>query len=883
MTPIADYHNLTAAETLKNLNVSEKGLSEREAGHRLKKYGPNILPKEKKFSRLKIFLSQFRSPLIYILLAAAVLSAIVGEAVDALVISAAILINIIIGFIQEDKANRALAELKSIVRRRTMAMRDGEEKEMAIELLVPGDIVILGEGDIVPADGRLLHTVNLEVGEAGLTGESMPVYKNIAPLAKDTILAERKNMVFMGTAITAGHGVFVVTVTGKNTRFGEIALFLREVKEEKTPLEIRIEKFSYFLGAAITILAGGIFVFGALSGKNLLEMFLISAAVAVASIPEGLPTAVTIILAFGARALFKEKALLRRMVAAETLGSAGIICVDKTGTLTLGEMRATGLETLSGELLASRDGLNVGQKKDLELAAKISVLCNNAVLSGDGGNGFGSRGNLTERALLIFGRDAGFKKEKLQKECPRLFEIPFSSERKYMATINDGEGAMVFVKGAPEILLPKCASAERGGRTEPFSPEIKKQISKKIEEAAESGLRVLVLAYKPVKNVELFEEHDVRGLIYVGFIFFKDPLRPNIAKTVALAKEAGIRTVMITGDHRLTAAAIGREIGLRTTKENILEGPEIDALPDAELKRAILNVDIFARVSPRHKVRIAAAWRSRGEVVAMTGDGINDAPAIKEADIGIALGMGSDVTKEAADIVLLDNNFKTIVSAIERGRIIFENIRNVIVYLLSDSFIEIILIAGSLMLGLPLPLTAAQILWVNVFNDTFPGMALAFDRGASDVMKQHPRKKSAPLLSKRMKSIIIIVSIVTNLSLLGIYYFVLRWTDNLLYARTVAFAGLAIDSLFIAYSCRSLRKNLWHFSFWKNKILNASIVFGILALILVIYLPALQELFKVVALDIYAWAALILFGILNLILIELVKWIYIRKTKLALN
>lgn len=875
----AAYHNLTAAETLKHLHSSERGLSEREAAARRKIYGRNVLPREKKLSRLKIFLSQFRSPLIYILLAAAVLSAAVGDAVDALVVIAAVLINVVIGFIQEDKANRALAELKKIIKRTAGVMRDGKEYEIAAEHLVPGDIVILGEGDIVPADGRLLAVANLETDESGLTGESLPINKSVAPIAPDTVLAERRNMVFMGTAVGGGRGVYVVTETGSSTRFGEIALLLREVEEEKTPLEIRIEKFSYFLGAAIVFLAGGVFVFGVFAGRNILEMFLISAAVAVASIPEGLPAAVTIILAYGSRALFKKKALLRRMVAAETLGGATVICTDKTGTLTIGEMRAEFFENFAGRRLRPKKDMGAADKKDLELAAKISVLCNNAVLTDGGG-----RGNLTERAFLIFGREAGYKKENLDREYPRLSEIPFSSDQKYMATMHREDGKpVIFMKGAPEILLARCAYAEQGGKTESMKSEMKKIIAAKIEEAAEGGFRVLALAYKRRDAAGPLEARDLRDMVYAGFVAFADPLRPHSAETIALARAAGIRTVMITGDHRLTAASIGRQIGLRTGKENILEGAEIDAMPDTELSRAIWNADIFARVSPRHKVRIAAAWRSRGEVVAMTGDGVNDAPAVKEADIGIALGTGSDVTKQAADIVLLDNNFKTIVSAIERGRIIFENIRSIIVYLLSDSFVEIILIAGSLILGLPLPLSAAQILWVNIFNDTFPGLALAFDRGDHDVMKERPRKKSAPLLSKSMKSIILIVSLVTNLSLLGLYYFVLRRTDNLLYSRTIAFAGLAIDSLFIAYSCRSLRKNIWHFAFWKNKILSVSIFCGILALFAVIYLPPLQNLFKVVALDINAWLMLLSFGVLNLVVIELVKWVFIRKTQLTDN
>ncbi|MFH1193629.1 MAG: HAD-IC family P-type ATPase [bacterium] len=876
----AVFHNLTAAETLKTLSVSAEGLSEREAAARLKKYGKNILPKEKKFSRLGIFFAQFRSPLIYILLAAAGASIFVGDTIDALIIAAAIFINVIVGFLQEDKANRALLELKKIIKRTAAVKRGGYEKEIEAELIALGDIVILNGGDIVPADGRLIAAVNLEIDESGLTGESLPIYKNISPLKKDTVLAERKNMVFMGTVVSAGRGIFVATATGKNTRFGEIALLLREVKEEKTPLEIRIEKFSYFLGAIISLMAAGIFIFGAVSGRGVAEMFLISAAMAVASIPEGLPAAVTIILAFGARALLKQKALLRRMVAAETLGSASIICTDKTGTLTQGEMRAIGFETLDGELAGLTKKLDSGQRKILEIGVKISVLCNNALLSGNG-----ARGNLTERALLIFGKEAGFKKEKLEKEYPRLFEIPFSSERKYMATMHrEGLKAVIFAKGAPEILLSKCSRAKTGEKTNELSAESKKEIIKKTEEAAASGLRVLALAYKYAEAAEeSFKEQDLRDMVYAGFISFKDPLRPHSAETVALARAAGIRTIMVTGDHRLTAMAIGKEIGLRTGKENILEGADIDAMPDENLQWAVSDVDIFARVSPRHKVRIAAAWQKRGEVVAMTGDGVNDAPAIKEADIGIALGTGSDVTREAADIVLLDNNFKTIVSAIERGRVIFENIRKVITYLLSDSFAEVILIAGSIMLGLPLPLTAAQILWINILNDTFPSLALAFDRGEADVMKQHPRKKSSPLLNKRMKAIIFIIPIVTNLSLLGIYYFVLRRTDNLLYSRTVAFVGLGIDSLFIAYSCRSLRKNLWNFSFWENKILSASIASGILALVAVLYLPVLRKIFKVAALDIKAWLMLLGFGILNLVMIELVKWVFIRRTRLAQN
>ncbi|MBU4421962.1 HAD-IC family P-type ATPase [Candidatus Parcubacteria bacterium] len=879
------FHNLTVEGALEELGTSIDGLKEKEIKARLKQYGKNELPREKMLSRFSIFLSQFKSPLVYILLFAAIISGILMETIDMVIILAAIFINVIIGFAQEDKANRSLEQLKTLVERRSHVIRGGREIEIKAEDLVPGDIVVLEEGSRVPADGRIIKENDLEVNEASLTGESLPIKKTSKKIDKNIVLAERKNMVFMGTLVTGGRAYFVVTDIGIKSHFGEIASLVRETKEEKTPLQERIGNFSKILGAVIVFVTIILFLVGIALGRSPLEMFLTSIAVAVASIPEGLPISITVILAIGMQKMSRHKALTRKMIAAETLGSVSVICTDKTGTLTIGEMRAVHLMSYCGDLFIQKNKQHKAIHKELlDQAMKISLLCNNAVAENMKGElkSWKILGDSTEKPLLIKGYEIGYDKQTLEKKMPRLHELTFNSERKFMATLNKTSKikAEIFIKGAPELLLEKSKYFFDGIKTLKLGSKEKAYFKKEIEKLTSNGLRVLGLAYKDAENGrEKIEEKDIKDIVFVGIMGLKDPLRETAKSTIQLTRDAGIRPVIVTGDHILTAKAIGEEIGFRIGEENVLEGKDIDELSDAELKEKIKDIDIFARVLPKHKLRIIDAWQSRGEIVAMTGDGVNDAPAIKRADIGIALGSGSDVTKETSDMVLLDDNFSTIIKAIERGRILFDNIRKVIVYLLSDSFTEVILIAGALILGLPLPVTAAQILWVNIIDDGLPGLSLAFDKGEKDVMERKPRKRTTPILNNEMKAIIFIMGILTDLFLLGVFYFVWELTKDLNYSRTISFVGLGIDSLFIVYAARSLHHSIWHTKFWNNQFLNLSVLAGVLMLFLVVYLPVLQTAFKTIGLGWREWVFLLGIGMINLVLIEFIKWFFIHRHK----
>lgn len=877
------WHSLSAKEVLSKFSVSVDGLSQVEVERRRKKFGNNSLPTEKRLSRVKILLFQFRSPLVYILLIASFISLWLNEKLDALVIAIAIFINVIIGFIQEDKANRALEQLKKMVERRAWVIRGGKQRNINVEEIVPGDIVILEEGVRVPADGRIIEASNLSINEAGLTGESMPVSKSHKTLSKLVVLPERKNMVYMGTLVVSGRGFFIATETGLRTHFGEIAKLVKETKEESTPLQEKIERFSKILGIAILSIVGTLFFLGVLLGKSPAEMFIISVAVAVSSIPEGLPIAITIILAIGMQKMSKQKALTRRMVAAETLGSVSLICTDKTGTLTLGQMRVAEVLSYYGKLFGANSHRVTRNVKDLEdMSLEVMALCNNAAAQNPKAKlqELDVLGDPTEVALLIKAYEMGVFKEDLQKEYPRKDEIPFNSERKFMATLQDiKKGSRILLKGAPEIVLEKCVNIFKSDKALHLNDESRKKIKARIENLAKKGLRVLALAYKDEEDLTSISEKDLNKMTFLSIVALNDPLRPTTKETLQLAKSAGIRTVIVTGDHPLTAKIIAREIGFKISERNILSGSDLDKMSDAQLKRVVSRVDVYARVLPKHKLRIIDAWRAKGEVVAMTGDGVNDAPAIKSADIGIALGSGSDVTKETADMVLLDDNYKTIISAIERGRIIFDNIRKVIVYLISDSFLEVILITGALLVGLPLPVTATQILWINIANDSFPNLALAFDRGQSDVMQRAPRKRKAPLLNSEMKTLVFLVGGITALILFGIFYVTYVYSQSLEYARTITFLGLGIGSLFIAYSVRNLRKTIWHMHFWDNMLLNFAVAIGFLMLVVVIYIPTLRKVFNAILIGWREWLLILGIGVINLLAIETVKYIFIREKK----
>ncbi len=855
------WHNLSGSKIQKILKTHRNGLSTTESKKRLKKYGLNELPSQKRFSTGEIFIEQFKSPLVYVLIIATIISFLLKEFTDAGIIFVALLINAIIGFFQENKAEKTFLRLKELVHYSAKVIRDGNLSIIPNNKIVPGDVIILEAGDIVPADARLIETYNLQAREAPLTGESIPSIKKTDVLEKGVSLADRENMIYFGTNIVRGKGKAIVVTTGHDTELGHIANLIKETKNKKTPLQKKITS----LAKNISIILGGLclllFVAGMLRGYSLFEMLLTSVAVAVAGIPEGMVIAVTICLAIGMQKILKKKALIKKLIAAETLGSITIIATDKTGTLTEGKMTVHKiipyLEKTSEELF------------------NISILCNDAIVENSENplQEWKIEGDTTETALLKAALQSGLERKKVMNHYPRIDEIPFDSERMYMATLhNDSESSkqIIFVKGAPEKILNLCQ----------LDSKEKNKIKKEFEALTKKGLRVLAAASKKTSAKKLNKE-EIKDLNFSGLIALKDPLRAGIKETILACQTAGIRPLIVTGDHKLTAQTIAREIGLLKNNEEILEGYDLDKISDEELKEKLKKVSVFARVEPKHKIRIVKILQDQGEVVAMTGDGINDAPAIKAADVGIALGSGTEVTKETADIVLLDDNFKTIVEAIKSGRNIFKNIQKVILFLLSGSFSEFILIGGALLFGFPLPILAAQILWINIVEDTLPAMALSYEKEEKDILREKVKKSKNKILNKEIKFLVGVICTITSLILFGlfVYFYKAGWAMD--HIRTMIFAAIGVDSLFYIFSCKNLKKSIWKYNIFDNSFLITSVIFGFLMVALAIYLPALQNILKLVPLNIYDWLILISIGLFNLLAIELGKLLFIhKKTKL---
>lgn len=881
------WHSMSPDSVIRELKSHKDGLDEKEAKKRLEKYGENKLPEGKRRSKISIFFIQFRNPLIYVLLIAAFISLFLKEYADVIVIMIAVVMNTIIGYVEESKADEALSKIKKLIKQSVKVLRKDKNgaKEIEVESseLVAGDIIILSSGDKIPADSRILEENELKINEASLTGESMPVEKFADKIGKGTNLAERRNMCYMGTTVMSGNGRVVICATGEKTELGQIAKMVSDTKDAKTPLQAQIAKFSKMLSFIVLLLCGFILAIGLLEGVKFVEMFMTAVAIAVAAIPEGLVISVTIILALGMQRILKKNALVKRLVAAETLGSASVICMDKTGTLTEGKMALSHI-VVEGKSAhdAGKDGFK-NLSPNILLALEIGMLCNDAVMENKGDELHHRKihGDPTEVALYFAALQAGLDKEALEKIQPKIKEIPFDEERKYMATIHQrkDDGLAAFVKGAPEVLIERIDKIKSDDKVVPASDKKIKEIKKQYEDLSAMGLRVLAAGYKEISKKDYEEADDkeklIEGIIFVGFVGLKDPLRRDAKETVAACLAAGIKPVIITGDHKLTAKAIVEEVGIAVHPENIMEGEKLDKMSDEELKKIIRNIKVYARVSPRHKLRIVDAWQAIGEVVAMTGDGVNDAPAIKSADIGISLGSGTDVAKETSDIILLDDGFKTIVDIIKEGRVIFDNIRKVSLYLLSDSFSEMILIVGSLLFALPLPVMPAQILWINLITDGFPGIAMTMEPGEDEIEKERPRRKSEPLINFEMKALIFIISIATALALFIVYAYLLRKNVNLKYLRTLIFALLGTDSLIYVFSCRSLRKPIWKSKIFSNKYLIASIIFGFILQAISIYAPPLQKLLQTVPLSMKDWIIVIIFGIINIVLIEAGKSFFI--------
>ncbi len=876
------WHNLSVRNTLTKLHSKEKGLDQKEVDKRLKKYGNNVLPEKKPISQFVLVINQIRSPLVYVLLIAAIVSMLLSHYTDAGVIFFVVVINTFFGYWQESKANDAIKKLKEIITEQTNVLRDNNVKRINTSLLVPGDVVLLHAGDKVPADCRIIENENLQTVEASLTGESGSITKKTKTLLIGTNLADRNNMVYMGTIISSGKAKAVVCFTGKYTELGKITLLIDEAKEEKTPLQNNLTRFSKNLTIVILIISVLVFIQGYFSGRNLSEMFITVVALAVSAIPEGLLVAVTIILTLGMKFILKKKALVRKLIATETLGSTSVICTDKTGTLTEGKMRVSHIITDDKEYTMINNSECTEAEKNKNLISKISVLCSSAEIEEMNSELSHIKiiGDPTESALLLASIQAGFDVGELRKEYVRKEEIPFDSNRKYMVALYNHEKdkhSHIFVKGAPEKIFEFCSQIMVGGKKVAISNNRLNSLRKKYENLTAKGLRVLAFAYKTGHFTKL--DKNVNELIFLGFVGIKDPLRAEAKETIELCQKAGIRPIMITGDHKLTAKAIFEELGVKMDG-NIVEGYELDKWSDEELVKKVPHIDVYARVEPKHKLRIINAWKKRGEVVAMTGDGINDAPAIKAADIGIALGSGSDVTKETADIILLDNNFSVIVAAIKQGRRIFDNIRKVIVYLLADSFSEIILIAGSIMLNLPLPIIATQILWVNIMSDGLPNLAIAIEKEEDGIMENMPRKRNEPILNRGIK-MLILTGAIADLFVFALFIYLLNKFTNasIEYIRTIIFSIVAIDSLFYAFSIRNLRHSILNKKVFSNRYLILAVIASFVACLAILYIPFLQSVFHTVNMGVYAWSLIISFCVFKIILIEITKYFYFIRKK----
>jgi len=887
---LRSWHAISKSRVVKLLKTDKTlGLRSEKARELQKLYGKNTLPEEQRLSSLFLFIKQFKSPLIYILLIASIVTFLLKEYTDFLVISGAVLVNVLIGFFQEDKASKALRELKKIVKIDARVVRNGRPKIIDSSDLVVGDIFVLTPGNKVPADGRILQEDNLRINEMALTGEWVAASKSSKVLSESTPLADRDNMVYMGTIVEHGTGCVVCSAIGKDTEMGKIASLMKETVEEETPLQKKLSRFSRTIAIIVAVICLALFAEGVITGGDITEMFITSIAVAVAAIPEGLPISMTVILALAMRKILKKKGLTRSLVAAETLGSTSVACTDKTLTLTEGRMEVSETLTFNDRITSHLkrewyENFRENADQDQILTMTIAALCNEAFVENPKALYplWRITGRPTDKSLLLAAARVGLTGETFEEKFSKIASIPFDTKNKFIVGFyNKRKGKMLCISGAPERVLDRCRYVQIDGRKRALKESMREDLLEKLSDLAAKGLRVIATAYKDTRLDDIgksnFKGEIIDGFCFAGFIALKDPLRKGAKKAFNLCRRAGIKPILATGDHVLTAKAIARELGLKTKKQNVLEGEELDKLSDDKLQKRIKDIEVYARVEPHHKLRIIKAWQRAGEVIAMTGDGINDAPALKQADIGVALGSGTDVAKESSDLILLDDSFNTIVVAIEQGRAVIDNMRKVITYLLSDAFSEIILIAGVLFSGLPLPILPAQILWVNLIEDGLPGIALAFEPKEEGLMDKSPEGHRAHLLTREMKVIIFIIGIVTDILLLGLYFYLYKLNYEISHIRTIIFACLTVDSLFFVFCCRSLKRNLWHINPFSNKHLVIAVLFGISALISALYLPFLQRLLKTVPLNFNEWVIVLGLSLVEIPLIELTKHHFIVK------
>lgn len=881
---IEAYHHLSAEEVCEIFNSGGNGLSDAQVSVQLKKYGKNLLPKESPHSVFKLFIRQFNNPLTYILLFAMVLSFILKHISDGVIIALVVLVSGLVGFIQEFKANKALSELNSIVKYKTRVVRNGVLSVIDQIDIVPGDLIDICPGDIIPADARLITSHNLKIAESILTGESVPSAKAIDPLPIKTSLADCDNMVFQGTAVGEGAGQAVVVSTGKNTEMGKIASLIAETDDIVTPLQKQVGNFAKWLSFFLVLTNLAIFLIGILLGRPIFEMFMISIIVVVSAVPEGLAPAMSIALALGMQKLIKKRGLVRKIISAETLGAVSVICTDKTGTLTEGEMSVESIVTAERDFKIGKEFAGVALDDAARRILNICVLSNDAVI--DDSDNFSAGlcvvGNMTDKSMLIAGDNYGIYRNNLERGEKRLHEIPFSSDQRFMATLHQGQGInMIYAKGAPEKIIIKTQKILIGDKEVDFDEERRASMNTKIFKLTSSGQRVVAVAYCSTKKNKI-SHADIDNLVLIGLVVIKDKVRADAKEAVALCHKAGVRVVMITGDHANTAKAIAAEVGIKASKKQVITGAEIDELSEAVLSR-LNNALVFARVEPRHKLQIVSLLQKSGEVVAMTGDGVNDAPALKKADIGIAMGNGTDVAKEIADLVLLDSSFMTIVEAIKQGRNTFSNIRKVAVYLFTDCFQEMVIIGSAVLFGWPIPITPAQILWIKLIESPLPATSLSFEEPNHDVLLDKPRGRNEQLLTKGIKLNIAFYALVMDVIALSVFYYYWQGTGNIEKTRTLMFVALGMSTLFNIYNVRSLGDSVFRVNPFKNRFLVMATIIGFLLFLLAIYSSFMNKVLDTVPLNLNDWFVIMSYALTSLVVFEVGKNIikYWTKTRLS--
>ncbi|MBU5669703.1 cation-translocating P-type ATPase [Peptoniphilus sp. MSJ-1] len=888
-----NWYNQEVSEVLENLNTSkETGLTEAEAKARIEKYGKNELEADSKKPFIQKLKDQILDPMIIILLIASIVSFAVGERLDATIIIAIVVVNAFLSIYQEGKAEEAIEALQKMSSPKAKIIRDGETIEVDSTTLVPGDIIVLETGDIVPADLRLIESSNLKIDESSLTGESVPVEKDYKVTYDGKMeIGDRENIAYSSTIVTYGRGMGVVVETGHETEIGKIATSIATVGDEQTPLQRKLAGLSKILGILVIVICALVLLIGVLYKNDPLEMFMTAISLAVAAVPEGLPAIVTIVLSIGMGKMAERNAIVKKLLAVETLGTTTVICSDKTGTLTQNEMTVTKVFTndkvydVNGtgydpEGHIEIEGKEVSAKDDetLKLITSIAALTNDAKLKITGKDS-SITGDPTEGALLTFAEKANNPVDELNKNHERIEEIPFDSDRKMMTTFHKNffDGIASFTKGAPDVVLERCNKILINGKEVELTKELRDRVLEKNSEFARAALRCLAYAYRKFDSVpnEITSENIEKDMVFVGLTGMIDPARPEVKLAIEECRTAGIRPVMITGDYLETGLAIAKDLGIATSDDEAIMGRELNEMSDAELREIVKEKTVFTRVSPENKVQIVTALKENGHIAAMTGDGVNDAPAIKKADIGIAMGItGTDVAKNTAEVILTDDNFATIVNAVEEGRIIYSNIKKFVAYLLSCNLGEVLIVLISILLDIPVPLIPIQLLWLNLVTDSFPALALGVEKGEEDIMNEPPRDPDEPILDSEIKLTVAIQSIAITVATLGAYFIGIKWYgmgEGLGHARTMAFVTLILCELLRSYTSRSIDKTLMQIGIFSNKRLVIATIFSFLLMLVVVYVPVLNDAFGLMRLGTKEIAVVVVASFIPLVVGEIQK------------